>query len=149
MIKIVVKGLNQIRSRMQQFPQQYDNIIHKALQDSLLAIWENVLPYPPPPEGSTYKRTGTLGRSMGVSMGGGKSGTPDIYEVSMGSGRDEAKFGSNLNYAPRVIGDDTQEEPFVTYWWTVRDVANKAKGKIIEVFQNAADSMARWLDGGL
>ena len=148
-ITIQIEGLNEIIQRMSGFPTKLGETLKKTMEASLLTLWENVPPYPPPPATSTYKRTGMLGRSLGSSETGGKSGSvPQIYEIKqLGSGQLEGGFGTRLGYAPRVIGEGTQENPWAGYWWHMGTIEKKAEGKIIELFEAATETLARWLDG--
>jgi hypothetical protein len=114
------------------------NVISKALKGtieaSLLVIKESVLPYPPPPITSTYIRTGTLGRSLGSKgvTGGGK--------------RYSAEFGTELNYAPYVIGM-AQAWMHKGRWWRLEvEVFNRALPKIYELVETMANNLAKWLD---
>lgn len=148
-MEIKVEGLEPILKRMAQFPQEAQKVTEKTMEASLLTLWESVPKYPNPPAGSTYTRTGTLGRSLGTSQGGGKGGgQPDIYEVkAMGAGGYEGSFGSRLDYAPYVIGDGTQAHQN-SHWWTISAVAERAVSKIEKLWNIAAEEMARWLDKG-
>lgn len=144
---IEIRGLEEITRRMRDYPQKLSAAIKTTLGAALLALWENVPPYPPPPENSTYVRTGTLGRTLGSSEGGGKSGQPDIYEVKpLGGGEWEAHFGTNLEYAPYVIGDDTQAR-HMQHWWKISVIKERAAEKINRLFGVMADKLAAWLDG--
>lgn len=142
--KIVVEGLEELQARFAEFPDQLHGLMGKALDDSLLAIWSSVPPYPAPPEESGYTRTGQLGRSLGSGEGGGQEGgKPDVYEVS---GYESAEFGTNLEYAPFVIGDD-QSWMHKGRWWILAEVAESAAGKIQEIFERMTTAAAAWLDG--
>jgi len=125
--------------------------------DSLNAVWEKVLPYPPRPESSTYIRTGTLGRSLGSSESGGQSGgRPGIYQVkSQGTKAMFGEFGTNLEYAPYVIGDretvEGEKGQTKTHrkngWWTLTEIGERAVPKIQQLFEGMARQLAQWLDG--
>jgi hypothetical protein len=143
---IEVRGLSELITRMRAYPQQLSASLKATMDAAMLTVHENVPPYPAPPSDSTYVRTGTLGRTLGSGVGGGKSGAPDIYEVRpMGSGF-EGHFGTNLDYAPHVIGDDTQA--WMHYrWWQMRTVADKAKVKIDRLFGMLAEKLAKFLEG--
>lgn len=135
--------------RMQRYPQKLDGVMRTAAEASLLVIHENVPPYPDQLPDSTYVRTGTLGRSMGVGMTGGQLGQPDIRTIKkVGSGFYEGEFGSKLDYAPQVIGEETQRPFFAARgWWTTRDIAKAATAKIVRVYEAAARNLAAFLDG--
>lgn len=144
---IEVRGLDELIARMKAFPTQLKDAMKVTMDAAMLALWENVPPYPPPPSDSTYVRTGTLGRTLGSGEAGGKaSGTPEVYEVrALGSGY-EGHFGTNLEYAPYVIGDDTQAR-HMAHWWKVSAIAEKANEKIQGLFKTMADKLAEWLEG--
>lgn len=147
-VKIVIEGLDELSARFAQFPDAFQRVMHKTMEASLLHLWGSVPEYPEPPGTSTYTRTGTLGRTLGSSEGGGRSGgKPDIYEVKQGPGYTEGEFGTNLSYAPYVIGDNEQAWMHRGRWWTIATVAERAKDGIERLFQAAAEEMARWLDG--
>ena len=145
--QIEVRGLKELQARIAQFPDKLEEAQQVTMDASLLTLWENVPPYPKISFNSSYRRTGTLGRSLGTSAAGGKgSGKPSIYETKkLGSGF-EGRFGTDLSYAPYVIGDTTQAT-HMGYWWQMKDIANKAGDKITRLWQTLADKMARFLDG--
>ena len=143
---IEIRGLAELQQRMRDYPKQLAAAIQKTLQASLLTLWENVPPYPPPPEDSTYVRTGTLGRTLGSNIEGGRSGGPDVYEVRQLGSVWEGHFGSALEYAPHVIGDDTQARQN-EHWWKISVIKERAEEKIIKLFGILAEKMAKFLDG--
>lgn len=147
--QIEVRGLKELQARMAQFPAQLEAGQREVMDASLLTLWENVPPYPKISFNSSYRRTGMLGRSLGTSAAGGKgSGKPSIYETKKLGGGFEGRFGTDLDYAPYVIGDFTQAA-HMGYWWQMKDIANKASDKITRLWQNLADKMAKFLDKGL
>ncbi len=136
-----------LRQRMQNYDRQMKRVLEETNKASLYVLWENVPSYPRRP-GSRYIRTGTLGRSLGVSMEGGQMGKPDILtQKPLGPTGWSGAFGSNVTYAADVIGEGTQKPVHQGIWWTLKTVADKASEKINRLHQAAADSMARWLDG--
>jgi hypothetical protein len=144
---IEIRGLDELIQRMRAYPQKLTASLRVTMQAALLALWENVPAYPPPPDDSTYVRTGTLGRTLGSGEGGGKGGgQPSIYEArELGSGF-EGHFGTNLEYAPYVIGDDTQAKN-MSHWWKISVVAERAKDKIDSLFKTLGDKLAAFLEG--
>ena len=150
-VRIEIEGLKELRERFAKWPRKYQGAVEKTITASLLTFWENVPPYPKKRPYSNYRRTGTLGRSLGSGEGGGKSGgAPDIYAVRMGPKMSTGEFGSRLNYAPRVIGDERgQQDPFFKErgWWTLpQTVVTKSMAKITRLWQIMAEELARWLD---
>lgn len=144
-VSIEVKGLEQARRRFAQFPRILDEEAKKTMEQSLLHLQGSVPAYPPPPATSSYKRTGQLGRSMGVGMNGGKLGKPDIYRIKKVGRGYEGHFGSSLSYAGRVIGE-RQESPWVAYWWNIKTVAQRAQRGIERLFSQMADRIANRLN---
>lgn len=148
MSSIEVHGLTEVITRMQAYPDKLKAVLSATMDAAMLILWESVPPYPPPPPNSSYDRTGTLGRTLGSSEGGGTgSGHPSIYEVrQLGSGY-EGHFGTNLEYAPYVIGDDDQSA-FMYHWWQMKDVASAASEKITRVFDDMTAQLKAFLEGG-
>lgn len=146
---IEVKGLDELIARMQAYPDKLKAAVKVALDSSLLALWGAVPPYPPAPNSSGYVRTGTLGRSLGSSDGGGMaSSAPSIYVVKpMGDANYEAHFGTNLSYAPYVIGDNTQAWMHKGRWWIISDIAAAAKEKIQAIFGQLEGALVEFLEG--
>ena len=145
---IKVEGLDEIRARFRQFPQVFRSKLEVTLKAALDVIWESVPPYPEPPPESTYRRTGTLGRSLGSNFSGGKGeGQPDIYEVNMGPQMSSASFGTRLGYATHVIGEGTQAPIHAGRWWTMLTIAKRALPKLQKLFERMAQTMAKWLEG--
>lgn len=145
--QIEVKGLNELLERMKKYPLEMHKAMAKTMAASLLVLWENVPGYPPPPEGSTYDRTGTLGRSLGSDIGGGKGGDPSIFAIKpLGSAGYEGKFGTNLEYADVVIGEH-QARVHAGRWWNIYAIAEKAADKINGLWRTLGDQMAKFLEG--
>lgn len=146
---ITAKGLEEIISRMQAYPAQLSASAKVAMDATLLVLWENVPPYPSQKGANpTYERTGTLGRSLGSSEGGGKAGgEPDIFEVkALGSaGGYEGRFGTNLEYAEYVIGDETQAA-HMGYWWQMKDISARAQAKIDRIWGMLGEKMKSFLE---
>ena len=129
-ININVEGLEQAVNKLKTMPDKLDSAMKKSMDASMLTLWENVPPYPAPPETSSYVRTGTLGRSLGSSPAGGKGATPTVYSVT-GTGMNiQGTFGTNLSYAKYVIDPDRQAYMHKGRWWTMRTIRDKAINKI-------------------
>lgn len=146
-IEITVEGLDELIARMNAFPNELIKVNAVAMSASLNTFWEKVPPYPQQSPGSTYVRTGTLGKSLGSSMSGGASGgKPNIYTIrSLGAGNVEGKFGSRLSYAPAVIGE-SQAPAFDGRWWNIKTIAERATSKIDSIWKAVADKLAAFLD---
>jgi hypothetical protein len=145
---IEVRGLRELHDRFKAFPRKYSAAVTKTLQASLLILQGSAPKYPAKPAGSTYRRTGTLGRSLGTSMSGSKMGKPDIFKITKGGGFQEGRYGTRLGYAPHVVGDSaTQQARRMKHWWTVpQTVLAKALPKINAAFEKLAVALASYLD---
>jgi len=125
---------------MRKYPSQLAREMERTMKQSLVHVQGSVLPYPPPPPSSSYIRTGTLGRSIGLG------GRADIYEVKRIGGGYEARLGTRLEYAPYVIGEQ-QAGVHSGRWWTMKTVAGKARPGIERLFVAMSKRLARYLDG--
>lgn len=134
---------------MKSFPRKFEQINFLFVQAALLAFQEAVPGYAPPRPNQTYKRTGTLGRSLGVAMGGGRVGKPSIYDIRhLGSGSYEGSFGSSLIYAADVIGRN-QKPIFAGRWWVmVVIVPKRAAKKLRELGQAVANAVSKAIETG-
>lgn len=146
---IEVRGLDEIHKRMQRFPKEYEQATNKTMEAALYAVQGEVPPYPPQPTGTRYRRTGMLGRSLGVSFSGGRLGRSEIWQIrKLGGGYNEGRFGTSLNYAQYVIGDRGQQSGFMSqYWWRLEQVPGKAFNKVKELFEGMARALAQFLEG--
>jgi len=134
-IKITTEGLDQAVNKLKTMPAKLDAGMNRTMTASLNVLWENVPPYPAPPEGSAYVRTGTLGRTLGSGPGGGKGATPTVYSVT-GSGMSiQGTFGTNLDYAKYVIDPDRQAYMHKGRWWTMKTIRDKAVNKINQLWE--------------
>jgi len=146
-VELVIDGLEESIEKMKDAPQQLKRGMRVAMDASLLALHESVPPYPAPPPDSTYRRTGTLGRTLGV--GGGK---PDIYRVIDKSEQFEGQFGTKLKYAPYVIGDrieglkEGQTDVHFGRWWTMSKIGEAAKDKITQIWSRLVEEIAKRFD---
>jgi hypothetical protein len=140
------KGLDELIVLMKQFPNKLKQISRVGMSATLLALWENVPPYPQANPDSDYRRTGTLGRTLGSSESGGNAGgTPDIYTVkNIGAHELEGRFGTNLSYAEHVIGENPA---WMHYrWWKLSSIIPKAQSKIDKIWEGIAQKMADFLN---
>ena len=138
-----VEGLDELISRMQRYPGKVRKSLRTTLEYALLVLQESVPSYPSPPAGSTYQRTGTLGCTLTIGD------EDNIYEIRDGGDYMAGEFGTNLEYAPFVIGDpESQQAAHMKHWWTLPvTVVNRALGKITGGFQALADELADFLAG--
>lgn len=153
--EVQVHGLDEIRSRMQAYPVVYARQVSKFIVTGMLVFHENVPAYPPKPQTSSYVRKGNLGRSLGIvsrdgqGSGAGGYGQASIFRIKrLGGLNFEGHFGTNTKYAPRVIGDRTQQtHPFNQYWWRLEQVIGPSWKKINQAANKLTDKLAKFLDG--
>ncbi len=141
---IEVKGLDELITRMNAYPAEMTKVAAVGMSASLNALWESVPPYPQVPN---PVRDGTLAKSLGSGESGGASGgQPDIYTIrKLGGGNYEGTFGTRLSYSVYVIGE--MQAWFHYRWWVIKDVAERAAGKINEIWQAVGDRLAKFLEG--
>lgn len=133
--------------RFQTYPTQFSGVMRKTMEASLLHVQSSTPGYPRPRPNQTYIRTGTLGRTLGVSQSGGPMGKAQINTVRKLGAAYQGEYGTNLSYAPRVIGEGTQGKAFVGRWWTMKTVASRAAKGVIRLHGLAVEELARWIDG--
>ena len=129
-ININVEGLEQAVNKLKTMPDKLDNAMNSTMNASLMVLWENVPPYPPKPESSSYVRTTMLGKTIGSSQAGGKAGIPTVYGITGTRSGITGSFGTSLNYAKYVIDPDRQAYMHKGRWWTMRTIKDKSIEKI-------------------
>lgn len=101
-------------------PDAFARAVLPGLQRGFYMVHQHVPPYPAPPVNSTYIRTGKLGQSI----------TTDVYAAGA---EVVGIIGSNIPYAPYVIGtDDEQAWMHEGRWWQLADVVEKDLGMITD-----------------
>lgn len=143
-----IKGLDELIARMEAYPMELVKTVSVGMSASLNIFWENVPSYPAARPESKYRRTGTLGRTLGSDQSGGATGEPSIYRIrQLGGGNFEGVFGTSLDYAPYVIGDTEQAEVHAGTWYQMQDVATKAQPKVETLWNNIGEKLAVFLEG--
>lgn len=100
-----------------------------ATRKAVLYVHSQVPPYPEANAGSTYRRTGTLGRTITTEVRGlgamsvGVIGTPTVYAPHVISDRQVGKRGPQTWFHAR--------------WWTLQGVARKAYGQVLKFYNEA------------
>jgi hypothetical protein len=150
-MKVTVTGVDIIIKRLNAFPKKFNESLLSTMKAALQQVREKMPAYPPAPVGSRYKRTGKLGRSLGVGgsgMGGGAGGRPSIYKIQkFGAHGVVGTLGSNVEYAEYVVGEN-QAGMHSSNWWKLSDVLWRAMDKIERLWNQAAEALAAFLDGG-
>lgn len=144
---IHVEGLGPLIKRMDAFPKTLDKEMSATMDNALSVFEEKVPDYPPIPAGSTYRREFALQKSLT------KGGSMNVMKAEKLSNMHQGTFGSNLSYAPYVIGPlsgkkgERQAWMHKNWWWTIEVIAQRSIGKITELFQTLADRLAKFLGG--
>lgn len=105
-----------------------------TMQEAVLYVHSQVPPYPAPPPLSTYRRTGTLGRTI-TTMQGGEPSALSRVEVSGLGGSVVGVIGTRLHYAPEVISEGEQIRVHAGRWWTLQGVVKGAWSGIVDIFK--------------
>ena len=138
---IHVEGLDDILHKMTVFPKTLDKELRDTMKASLYTMEGAVPDYPRQKNPETkYVRTNTLDHSL--TVGGGFN----IAKTEKLGGVHQARFGTNLEYAPYVISDSMQAEQHRGWWWTVSTIVEKAMPKIERLFNALAERLAAFLN---
>lgn len=105
-----------------------------TMKEAVLYVHSQVPPYPAPPVGSTYRRTGTLGRTV-TTMQGSEPSALSRVEVSALGGNVVGIIGTRLDYGPEVISEGEQIRVHAGRWWTLQGTIKNAWGGIVDIFR--------------
>lgn len=147
MPEIEIEGLRELIAKFGKMPPALDKELKQRMKDSLLVLQESVPGYPPKRANqvSNYKRTGTLGKSLGVSQGGGKVGKPTVYSIKGTGANVEGRFGTDLSYAKYVIDPQRQAYMHQQWWWDMDVVKNIAEPKIKRIWDDIVNGIKKRL----
>lgn len=87
--------------------------------------------YPAPPSGSTYRRTGTLGRRW----------TTRPIRTTTEVGRE---IGNNTEYAPRVQSDELQATVHRGRWQTDAQVLQQESPRLLRDVEEVLEQLMEW-----
>lgn len=143
--RIEFRGLTEYDGKLQRIESELPDELKKMMKKAIIYTQGQIPPYPSPPAGSTYRRTGTLGRVItafpgeggGRSLGGGggdNGGTP-LTRVEMMGRNVKGVIGARLEYIPLVIDEKEQAGMHRGRWWTLQRVVKGAKAGMIQVFR--------------
>jgi hypothetical protein len=142
-LAITIEGLDEIRQRFGNSHPIVQRELKRAMLRAVLGELQRMPPYPPPPAGSTYSRTGYLGRSLTALVGRVADAASEVREA----GDDiEGVVGTNVVYAGYVIGQ-SQAKAHRGRWWQLEESVLSHKADIEAEFTDAAARIAEQLDG--
>lgn len=132
-----IYGLEKLDKKLKRIKRDVRPELEAATDEALGYVHSTVPGYPPPPPLSTYRRTGTLGRSITTEV-------KSIGRQVVGA------IGTNLVYSPWVIskeelldGRGPQAEVHEGRWWTLQGVVERAKDEVINIYRAAVRRMVR------
>lgn len=105
----------------------------RVIDEGLLMLIGDVSEYPPPPQGSTYRRTGTLGRKWTTGQA--------VYIE-----RDnliEGRVGNDTPYGPYVQSKKDQATIHKGRWKTIEDIVRDRQGDFEGLLKDAARNIER------
>jgi hypothetical protein len=128
---IEINGLDELRRKFGSLTAEIRREMHQTMEKSLNILVEKVPPYPPASETSNYRRTGTLGKSIGVGQGA----KPTVYSIKGSGGNIHGRFGTDLSYAQYVIDPERQAYMHQGRWWTMDTIKERAEEKIKKAWE--------------
>ena len=113
-------------SMLENMPERLDRAMQRAMTDSTVLLLREMKTYPAPPADSTYRRTGTLGKSWSRKVEGRG------YDIT-------GIVGSNGAMAPynRYVQDtEFQASIHQDRWVTIQEAAERHEGAIQSFFES-------------
>lgn len=98
MSNIQIQGLSEVLAKWDKAPQVIEKHLGDAAEALLLGIAKDLAQYPPIPPQSTYRRTGTLGKTWTAAR-------PDI---TASGAKFEGSIGNSTPYGPWVQASEFQ-----------------------------------------
>jgi hypothetical protein len=136
LITVELKGLDEVLARFGKGSEVVKREMGDALEEMSSIAHEAIANYtqdnPPHREGQTYVRTFTLKGSWTTEVN-----RPGLW----------AKVGTNLGYAPYVVGDGTQAWMHKGRWWTAGGKVTELQPIFQKIEQTAVDSIVEQMGG--
>lgn len=131
---IDIPQLPALLTALSAYPDIAQPILEETSSAALLSLIPDLASYPPQPSGSTYRRTGTLGRTW-------TSARPEWAPLSSGF---EASIGNATPYAVYVQGE--YQSRGNRHWQTADEVIDAHQADIESYFDSALDRIAEAVD---
>ena len=138
MLRIDVRGLPELQAKLNRLGKELRPELERTTDKAVRYAHSQVPGYPPPPSGSSYRRTGTLGRSVTTEV---RAFGADVV----------GSIGTGIVYAPWVISTEAvgargpQAWMHAGRWWTLQGVVAQAREAIIGLYH---DMLRRLVAGG-
>lgn len=135
-IGISMPGLADLERKFEKAGRDLRPELEQTTDRAVKYVHSSVPGYPPPPAGSTYERTGTLGRSL-------------TTEVRALGGDVVGAIGTNVVYSPWVISDEPamgagpQAWMHVGRWWTLQGVVEKARDAVVGIYREMVQRLLK------
>lgn len=133
---IIVLNVPEVAGALGKWPEIARPEYQAATEASLLGMVPELSHYPSAPEGSTYRRTGTLGRTWTAAQ-------PEFQAMSSGF---EGTLGNSTPYAVWVEGPTGERPGQATVhqgrWASVSKLEKSAKTKVEALFTAACERIA-------
>lgn len=139
------RNLDETIAKYARIEREMPAALTKTMTRAVIYAQGQIPAYPSPPGGSTYRRTGTLGRVVtsfpghsgprNIGGGAGDNGGQPLTRVETISGGVRGVIGGRLEYLPYVIGEGAQARTHQGRWWMLEKVVRDAKGGIVKLFR--------------
>jgi hypothetical protein len=135
MTNVKIVGLRKLQYKIGKLQREQKPMLVRATQKALIHVNSTIPKYPAKPSGSTYRRTGTMGRSFTTEV---KQFFSEIVGV----------IGNPIEYAPWVISEvevpgigGPQADHHRGRWYTLQDVVRKARQAVIDIYLEEIDNL--------
>lgn len=125
MAQITLQGVPKAHRKLNSLDDVSD-MLRRPMDRALLRLAERMSVYPPPPPGSTYRRTGSYGRRWTTASREIRTATATHIE---------GRIGNNTTYGPLVGSKEFQARIHQNRWPTDEDVAEQEEEWIGEQFE--------------
>jgi hypothetical protein len=129
---IEIRGLKELQANLDRQARELSRQVTKIMDRAVKYAHSQVPKYPSPPDGSSYTRTGQLGRSIHTEVRGIGADTVGV-------------IGTATVYAPWVIDEEHQAWMHKGRWYTLQSVVRKSMDGIMKIFN---DEISKLLGGG-
>lgn len=139
-MSVQIVGLEELNGKIKALGDGVGEMLEDATREAAFYVQSQIPPYPPPPPGSRYRRTGTLGRDI-TSV--------NAVEVKRLGREVVGKLWTDLVYAPWVISEEEvagrgpQAWMHQGRWWILQAVARDARDGVVAIYRRAVARLRR------
>jgi len=140
-VKVVIHGLERVKGKFGALKNKFPEFLNESTLNAVLYVHSKMPKYPPAPASSTYRRTGTLGRTITAMKGNEPEA---LSRVESAFGNVKGIVGTKLSYAPWVIDKERQTKGHkANGWWNLQDVVYSLRSGIKETYKKALGNFLR------